>query len=164
VFTANHARNYFALRKNVRWHALPAKHKRNENPISATALMTTFTKPAKAVISSDRVKIDGIGISCQCHCLLPEVSVNANTRVYITKIGPFIRVHRATALMKCVPTLLNPHHPAHTPNPHYFRPTPVTVSLKTTRNSCNNNVLHRWWHFVQWFISKPTEALKSTAK
>jgi len=29
--------------------------------------------------------------------------------------------------------------------------------MKTTKNS--GKVFHRWWQFIQWFISKATEGL-----
>ena len=35
----------------------------------------------------------------------------------------------------------------------------ATVWRKTTKKS-RNNMSHRWWQFIQWFISKPTKALE----
>ena len=66
----------------LRLHASSAEHKRSENAFSATTLVTTFIndhfRPGKTY---------GIGISFQCHCLLPRLSVNIDKHMLLARFA-----------------------------------------------------------------------------
>jgi len=49
IESSNYVLNRLVLRK---WHASSAEHNRNENAVSAATVMTAFTKPAMAIITS----------------------------------------------------------------------------------------------------------------